>query len=137
VISLQSSVVFENSYGVRINMYSKSFIQQLDSLKYTNADQNTIQFESISRYSQGLVVSKFKDYMHHSLILLSIPFVLVIELSKASFTTFAEHYFSENNYYPIYGLDGFHGFWLYPYPYGWNIDMEQEYSAIENEPEAS
>jgi hypothetical protein len=132
---MQSYVMFENSYGVRINMFSKTFMQ-FDSSDYSNSDYNTIQFDSISsRYRQRLIISKFKDYIHHSLVLLVIPFVLVIELSKASFTTFAEHYYSENNYYPVFGLDEFHGFWLYPYPYGWNIDMEQVYSAIENEPE--
>jgi hypothetical protein len=108
---------------------------QLDSSYETNSDHNTIQFDSMSDYHERLVLSKFKRYIHHSLTFLVIPFVLVIELSKASFTTFVEHYFSENNYYPFYGLDEFHGFWLYPYPYGWNIGMEHVYPVLEHEVE--
>jgi hypothetical protein len=134
VILLHTFDRFENSHGVRINMMSKSFLQ-FDSPNRNVHNHDLIRFDNISLIHESNVVSKFKHYLHHSAELLVIPFILVIELSKASFNTFVEHYFSENNYYPIYGLDEFHGFWLYPYPYGWNIDMEQVYPELERKGE--
>jgi hypothetical protein len=119
---LNSSVGFENTHGVRINLLSKSLIQT-DSADNNAFDLQLARLVNIFPPHNSSVLSKLKSYSYLSLEMLAIPFVLVVELSKNFFTAYHEHYFSGENYYPFYGLGEYHGLWFYPYD--WNITEEQ------------